>query len=424
MTTEASRYVIRVTELIAIRTPGHLHLGKDVGPEQPLSGVDGRGDERRIRTAPSLVEAREPRGNTGEGGVLVRVRHAEGGHELAADEGQLAAHRLRGDRAIDRLFGGRGHRVSRTAVAVEAVHLPQLACGPRGHSRGEILRGAPVWLGDPHVRNGLAFLIGRDVFDPDVAAGVPVIVVGEHHQRGRRLRIGFVVRVLARDACEVSHRERGPVTVRAGIRGNRQSTRRRGNGPRERSPEHEIELAGSVALRTDGARGAWADVAGHTRDTRVRSLLMRGEFRAHRHVARLAAEGRRFHVVGRAHGGERHDAEVDERQEQHDEQDQAGPGTGQIDGGPAPRGLAPAPAACGGGPLARTVTSAAIQMRHPQANHARRSSLRMCGLMSAASGCRTSNEPEEHLRSVMPLQIDADDGMTMADGSGTLSIQY
>jgi hypothetical protein len=44
--------------------------------------------------------------------------------------------------------------------------------------------------------------------------------------------------------------------------------------------------------------------------------------------------------------------------------------------------------------------------------------------MSAASGCRTSNEPEEHLRSVMPLQIDADDGMTIADGSGTLSIQY
>ena len=173
--------IAHVADVIGMRSPGDLHVGKDVGGEdvdQPFAGsfdeigICGQhlGMLRRDRTGVEL------RGNLGAcfgfGGV-VGLQQLK---SLFVDQGQLGADGAFGHGAIEGIFGGL-HGVGRAVVAIDAVHDAALAFGLGALERGcGKARFRAVGIGALDPGNGGAGGIGGDVFD---VAEVDAVDAGE-----------------------------------------------------------------------------------------------------------------------------------------------------------------------------------------------------------------------------------------------------
>ena len=160
-----------------------------------------------------------------------------------------------------------------------------------------------VWYAD--VRDGLPLGVGVDEFDPARADRRASGWRGRrpsarraahvHLQDRRRLGVRLVVGVLTLDADDVAEVLAGPVTGAADLDAPDAGRPHAGNRPRVAARDDVIQLPHAVQLVVDERACAFADVALHARDLRVRRVLPRGELRMHRRVARLAAERRRLH---------------------------------------------------------------------------------------------------------------------------------
>jgi hypothetical protein len=115
---------------------------------------------------------------------------------------------------------------------------------------------------------------------------------------------------------------------------------------------HLEQLTGASHLGFDEGAGPRTDMARRTLHSCVRPRLMRHELRLHRGVAHLAAKGVRLHRVHAAVGGQRHDQQVDDGEDEHPQRDGALMRLAKVNdrpiGGPlrmqAPPARAPPPA--------------------------------------------------------------------------------
>ena len=136
---------------------------------------------------------------------------------------KLPVHESRGDGGVHPLLRRRRYRVPDRVVTVHAVHRP-LRTGTNlvGRLRAGVLGHLPVRVGDLHVRNGLAALVGRDVLDASLRIGMPVDGATRRGGRARvhledrdRLGIGLVVGVLANQMDPITGDAVGLVAVEA-----------------------------------------------------------------------------------------------------------------------------------------------------------------------------------------------------------------
>ena len=158
----------------------------------------------------------------------------------------------------------------------------------------------------------------------------------EHLQDRRRLRVRFIVGILPLDADDVAEALARPMTLAAHLlRGTQVGDA--WNRSRILPRDDVIQLPHAVQLVLDERAAAFADVALHAGDLRMRRVLPRRELRVHRRVARLAAERGRLHRVQRAVAREQHDHDIDRRQRHEHQRPTAGRRRPEIDDEPLPR---------------------------------------------------------------------------------------
>ena len=172
-----------------------------------------------------------------------------------------------------------------------------------------------------------------------------------HLQRGDRLGIRLVVCILPDDAEAVADGSPRLMTTAAGSR--LRPRRHRGAGrdwPRIGIGRELDELPHAAHLRVDEPLGAFADVAVHAGDARVRTDAPRRELRLHRRMTGLSAEAGRLHPVQAAVPGQKNDDDVDRGEGDHEQRRPPDAGDPEVhdrpvgDGvGVADQRLAPSP---------------------------------------------------------------------------------